>query len=107
MYKDIWTAAIGEELVCRREPTNSKDRYAVSVMKEENIIGHVPRKIAKICSLFLRRGGSLCCTVSGSRRYSADLPQGGFEIPCILLFRGESKEMFKLKKCLSTCGAQP
>ena len=46
IYKDIhvWTATIGEELVCRREPTNSKDRYAVSVMKEENIIGHVPRR---------------------------------------------------------------
>ena len=35
VYKDIWAAAIGEELVCGREPTNMADRYAVAVLKQE------------------------------------------------------------------------
>ena len=36
MYKGtcIWAAAIGEELVCSREPTNAADRYTVAVTKE-------------------------------------------------------------------------
>ena len=49
VYKDIWAAAIGEELVCGREPTNMADRYTVAVLKQETVIGHLPRKI----SLFL------------------------------------------------------
>ena len=29
VYQRIWTAAVGEVLHCEREPTNSRDRYAV------------------------------------------------------------------------------
>ena len=61
IYKDIRAALIGEELVCSREPTNVADRYAVVVMKGETISLDTPRKIFKICSVFLRRGGSVCC----------------------------------------------
>ena len=100
VYKVIWAAAIGEEVECRREPTNFHDRYAVAVIKDGNTIGHLPRKLSKICSLFLKRGGYIRCHVIGSRRYSADLPQGGLEIPCTLLFKGQSKEIYKLKQCL-------
>ena len=33
-----------------------------------------------------------------SRRYSADLLQGGLEIPCKLIFRGDKEEIAKVKK---------
>lgn len=100
IYKDIWHAAIGQHLSCRREPDNTSDRYAVAVIKDGIIIGHLPRKISKVSSLFLRRGGSICCIVTGGRRYSADLPQGGLEIPCGLLFKGKVKEIQKLRVCM-------
>ena len=29
-YKDIWVAAVSEELSFRREPTNREDRFAVA-----------------------------------------------------------------------------
>ncbi len=35
VYKDVWEAAIGEVLVCRREPTNVIDRYAVAVTADQ------------------------------------------------------------------------
>ena len=100
IYRDIWAAIIGEELGCIREPTNVHDRYAVAVVKDGQIIGHLPRKLSKICSLFLRRGGTIVCTVIGHRRYSSDLPQGGLEIPCTLILKAEPKEISKLKVCL-------
>ena len=100
VYKDIWAAAVGEVLACRREPSNASDRYAIAVLKHGTIIGHLPRKISKMCSLFLRRGGSIRCTVTGSMRYSIDLPQGGLEIPCSLLFKANLKEINKLKRLL-------
>ena len=48
-------------------------RYAVAVMRGDTIVGHVPRKISAACSLFLHRNGTIRCTVTGSRRFSADL----------------------------------
>ena len=100
IYKEIWRAAIGEELECDREPENSCDRYAVCVKRSGVVIGHLPRKLSRVCSLFLRRGGVISCTVTGGRRYSGDLPQGGLEIPCFLLFKHKPKEVQKLKKLL-------
>ena len=50
------------------------------------VVGHVPRKISAICSLFLRRGGRIQCEVTGTRQYSRDIPQGGLEIPCRYIF---------------------
>ena len=59
VYQAIWLAAIGEQLTCTRETGNPTDRYAVAVLKDSAIIGHHPTNISKICSLFLRKGGSI------------------------------------------------
>ena len=57
------------------------------------LVGHLPKKISLICSIFLRSGGTITCEVSGGRRYSSDLVQGGLEMPCWLIFRGEEKAL--------------
>ena len=79
---------------------NMVDRYAVSVNKGTDIVGHLPKKFSKIFSLFLRRGGVVTCEVTGTRRRSTDLVQGGLEIPCLLQIKGERKSMSVLKKLL-------
>ena len=81
VYKDLWAAVIGEELVCRRERGNSHNVYAVAVTKDGVIIGHSPRKISPIASVFHMKGGMILCRVLGRRRHSSDLPQGRLEIP--------------------------
>ena len=91
-YKDIWVAVVDEELSCRREPTNREDGFAVVVVKDSNVVGHILKKISSICSLFLRQSGSIICCVTGSRQYSSDLPQGGLEIPCMLTFSCAAKD---------------
>ena len=45
MYKEIWTATLGEVLTCRREMDNFHDRFAVAEIE-----------VVAICSLFLRSG---------------------------------------------------
>ena len=97
VYRHIWDAAVGETLVCEREPTNDKDRYAVAVKKCGTIVGHMPKKLSRLGSLFLLRGGAIVCTVIGRKRYSSDLEQGGLEIPCSYLFMGKPKDINKLK----------
>ena len=66
-----------EELSCRQEGGNRHNPYAVAVLKGTIVAGHVPRKISAACSLFLRRQGTILCTITGVRQFSNDLPQGG------------------------------
>ena len=77
-------------------------RYAVAVKMGGTVIGHLPRKVLRFCSLFLRRRGHIRCAVTGRRN---DLPQGGLEIPCLLLFYdiAEAKELAELKIVLYQC----
>ena len=102
-YKAIWEAAIdGEVLSCEREVGNVHDTFAVSVKKDGIVVGHCPRKISSLCSIFIRRGGSITCQVNGNRRYSQDLPQGGLEVPCILTFRTSKKaELDKTERLIT------
>ena len=98
IYQQLWTAAVGEDLTCQRERGNTADAYAVSVIKDGTIVGHLPRRISCACTLFMRRGGTIGCQVTGTRKYSSDLHQGGLEIPCLLTFEGPAKEIKKLIK---------
>jgi len=42
VYKDNWSAGIGEVLSCAKECGNRKDPYAVAIKREDSIVGHVP-----------------------------------------------------------------
>ena len=89
IYKITWTPTIGEVLTCERETSNTADRYAVA------------GTVSAACSLFLRRESTMECTITGARCYSADLPQGGLEVPCELRFKGNAHDVAKLKTLLA------
>ena len=91
VFKNIWTPAIGEQLSCKREIGNNKNQYAVAVLRDHTMVGHVPRKISAACALFLQREGSIVSVVTGEHCYSHNLPQGGLEVPCLLNFKGQPK----------------
>ncbi len=99
-YQSIWIGVVGEELPCQWETVNPRDPFAVAVLRDDAIVGHIPRKISSICSLFLRRNGLISCQVTGSRRYSEDLPQGGLEVPCVLTFEGSAKDVERAEKLI-------
>ena len=92
----IWEPFIGEELQCDRETTNLHNPYTVSVLKQRQIVGHIPHNISRACSVFLRSHVTIKCTVTGNRRYSSDLPQGEMEILCLLCFTGDDDLLKKL-----------
>ena len=81
-YQSIWEAEVGENLTCIREPGNVRDPYAVAVTKPESstIVGHVPRKMSAICSLFLRKGGSIF------RKWLANATNSAFSVQHALWF---------------------
>ena len=78
-----------EELNCVRESTNSEDPYGVAVMRRSACrpfslwharLGRIPRKISAACALFLKRKGTIRCTVTASQHFSTVLPQGGLVV---------------------------
>ena len=103
--------SFGDKLECRREPTNVQDHYAVAIvykhrtdvdddLDDDTPVGHLPQKVSCVCSLFIRRGSSITCEISGHRRHSLDLPQGGLEIPCLLILEGSKIEISRIKSRL-------
>ena len=88
MFTGEFGVVLKETLQCTREQGNSNDHYAVAVKKDGVIVGHIPRKISRVTFLFLKRGGSLQCTVTWRRQYCSDLPQGGLDIPCNWYIQG-------------------
>ena len=103
IYKEIWNAEIHKELRCEREVGNRSDTFTVAVKKGTVTVGHIPRCVSSICSIFIQRGGNIKCTVTGNRQYSSDLPQGGLEFPCILTFcTDDVKECDKTVKLVKT-----
>ena len=73
----------------------------MAVHRRNTGVGHVPRKKSVACSLFLQRARRIHCTVIEVRRFSADLPQGGLEAPCMYEFLGEPKDVAKIQKLLA------
>ena len=70
VYQDNFTPILGERLVCKNELGNPRDWYAVAVCKagdEIHVVGHLPRNISTMCSIFIWHGGIIYCTVSGSK----------------------------------------
>ena len=82
IYKSVWSPAIGERLPLAREEDNVHDRYAVAVIKNECIVGHMPRSISRVSSYFLMHGGSIECSITGHRRHGH-----GLEVPCVYVLR--------------------
>ena len=49
----------------------------------------------------LHRGGTTECTVTGARKHSSNLPQGGLKVPCLLKFKTDDvKECSKTRRLL-------
>ena len=74
----------------------------MAVTKDGVVFRNLPRKISHVCSLFLRRGGTIHCRATGGQRYSHDLPQGGLEIPCWIVFGAKQEQLKKLKRSLKS-----
>ena len=86
-YRDIWIPVQGEVLILRREPTNEKDKSAVAIHKEGDVVGHVPYNISSLLSNFLKREcnkGFVEVTGSLVNRGAGY----GLEVPCIYRLYG-------------------
>ena len=102
VYCEIWEPYIGEELPCEIEKEIDHDPYAVSMMKQKQIVTLVLRSISRACAVHLRSHDAITCTVTGGCEYSSDLEQGGLQIPCTWCFTGDKNWLEKLAQLLKS-----
>ena len=96
VYESNWDAKIGSKL----KPSHKKrpsalveDKYAMVLKFYDTTVGHVPKFLSKITYFFLKLGGDLVVKITGQRRYSRDLDQGGMELPGTYVFTSTDAEM--------------
>ena len=70
-------------LAGRKAVTSTIRMLSLFNMERGVIVGDVPRALSAVCCLFLGKGGTIFCEVTGRRRFSVDLPQGGLEVPSL------------------------
>ena len=95
-YRCFWPDPyVNEVLPATPESDNPYDSFAVAIVREKNVVGHVPREISKIVSQFLNEDGTtVSCRVAGlpvDRRIKK-----GVEVPCVYEFRGRSSSVKKI-----------
>lgn len=85
---------VGETLLLRKEPTNTKDRLAVCVQKEGQVVGHVPQNLAPLLFYFLDRDVN-----KGVAEVTAvPLNRGaGMGVPCVFRLYGPDSYVKRLK----------
>ena len=79
---ESWDPFVGQELLLRREPTNSHVRHAVAVVVDDEIVGHMPYNIAPTVSAFLNRGTNNGFAVVTGKKVNRGAGYG-LEIPCL------------------------
>ena len=56
-------------LPCTREHGNREDPYAVAIKKDGSVVGNAPQAISCICSIFMRKHGTITYEITGTRRF--------------------------------------
>ena len=68
MYKEDWRPEIGNEFIAKVDKGNRFDRYAVAVIVNDIITGHIPREILKFVYYFLKNNREVTGIVAGKRQ---------------------------------------
>lgn len=63
----VWSPTVGGTLSVAMELTIPQDSFAVAIIKDACVVGHVSRTVSRIVSFFLEKDGSVgICEVTGA-----------------------------------------
>ena len=91
---------IGEELTGMYELGNAYDEFAVSVLKNDKIVGHVPRQITKEFTALLKSGGTIKIKIIGN---PVNTRKWGIRVPCTYSVCGKQKFVQDIRDNATLC----
>ena len=77
-YKVVWKPTIGEKLQVDQELGNEANKFPVKVVKNNEIVGNLPREYSRTLWYFIARGGKICVEVTGRRCHCKQLCGGTY-----------------------------
>ena len=79
------------------------DKYAIALINSESVtVGHFPKYMSKKAHFFVKHAERIRREITGSKRYSSDLEQGGLEIPAKIIFQNSNERIIEeMKKKLA------
>ena len=102
VYQEVWSPELHEMLSSVPEPRNIVDKYAVSVQRDDEVVGHLMKgksgRFAKTIFYFLRADKKNDCTVVVTDKAINRGDGEGMQVPCTLNFKGHRKWIDILKK---------
>ena len=102
VYQDVWSPELQEMLSAVPEPRNIVEKYAVSVQRDDEVVGHLMKgksgRFAKTIFYFLRADKKNDCTVVVTGKAINRGDGEGMQVPCTLNFKGHRKWIDILKK---------
>ena len=93
-YQHFWTPLINDELTCIHEDGNKYNEFAVAVLKEGLVVGHVPRQISKQFCNLLKSGGFIKVKIIGT---PANTKRVGIRVPCMYTACGQNSFIQDIK----------
>ena len=106
IFKSFWDALIGSILSAKHEDDPQSlvhDKYAIALINSESVtVGHLPKFMSKLAQLFVKYARKIRCEITGSKKCSSDLEQGGLEIPAKIIFQNSNERIIEeMKKRLA------
>ena len=102
VYQEVWSPELHEMLSAVQEPRNIVDKYAVSVQRDGEVVGHLMKgkscRFAKTIFYFLSADKKNDCTVVVTGKAINRGDGEGMQVPCTLDFKGHRKWIDILKK---------
>ena len=75
------------------------DKFAIALGNKDSVtLGHIPKFMSKLTYFFLKHGGHIKCKITGGKKHSKDLEQGGLEIPARLTISNTNKKLTDVMK---------
>ena len=87
---------VRESLLLKKEPTNEKDRLAVCIQREGQVVGHVPQNLPPLFHYFLDREVNVAEVTAVPVNCGAGM---GMEVPCVFRLYGPVPYVQRLEKC--------
>ena len=99
IFKPFWDAPIGSILSAKHydDPQSLvHDNYHIALINSESVtVGHLSKFMSKLAHIFVKQAGKIRCEITGSKRYSSDLDQGGLEIPAKIMFQSSNERIIE------------
>ena len=99
IFKSFRDAPIGSILSAKLEDDLQSlvhDKYALALINSDSVtVGHLPKFMSKLAHFFVKQAGKTKCEITGSKRYSSDLDQGGLEIPAKIMFQSSNERIIE------------